>query len=370
MGLSLERLTVTEQQIPQDTPITPIEPGIVTDDQSMGDAYDRIMSMPDDEATPETAPNRDEQGRFKAKSDETQASIPPDQPGEAEAKAPGVSDRAPASTSLPANLPPDMADAWAAIPEAHRDRFGKVFTDLHQKMSDMGRQTAAYRDLKPVIDDMTATYADHFQNGMRPADAVNYLLTIQKDMDTDPVETILRIGTHYKVLPQIAAKLGIQQGEQQGGAYITQLEQTIKGLEQRITQAVSPDRINSEITRAMSEREVEQAVERFATEKPFYADVESYLPQFVAIAREQQPDANRLEWLASAYDMAVNAIPAVREKARAAAGQPAAAKPDPRAAAAQRASAINVTSTSSGRSKPKSESEAMGEVYDRLMKAS
>lgn len=358
----------------ENTPITPVIPDIPADEKSMGDIYDRVMSggvdddPPEQQAEAAPASDRDDRGRFRAKATESAESMP-QKPGEAVENPPGVSDRAP--SSLPANLPPDMADAWAAIPEAHRDRFGKVFTELHTKMSDLGRQSAAYRDIKPVIDDMNATYGDYLtRNNMRPADAINFLYTVQRDMDSDPVNTLLTIGNRYGVIDQLAQRLGIQ-GQPNGEAVETaQLKSIIQGLESKISSLMSPESFNTRITHAMTEREVEQAVERFTQEKPFYADVEPHLAQFVAIAREMDPNADRLEWLSRAYDMAVNAIPAVREKAQAAAAKAAAPKPDQRAAAARQAASINVTSTASGKHRPRSEEDAMGDVWDRLHRAS
>lgn len=362
-----------------ETPLTPATetvsdaPAPDASEKAMGDVWDRLMSegVTDEGGEPAetTGPARDAQGRFAKSEAEQVADASPQAPGDASTdQTPGHSDRAPQAT-LPANLPPDMADVWQAIPEAHRDRMGKFLHGVHQKMSDQGRALAGFKDVQTVIDDMTQTYAHRFtgENAMRPADAIAFLYNVQKGMDTDPRGTFRAIAERYNLPIQFADEVPAAGTE---GQHIAQLQNTIAQLNAKISQLGSPDLINSQVTRAMSERETLQAVERFAKEKPFYSDVEAHLPQFIAIARETKPDASELDLLTEAYDMAVNAIPAVRQKAQAAAAKPAAPKPeDIRAAAAKRASSINVTSTSSGKPRPKTESEAMGEAWDRMMRA-
>lgn len=363
-----------------ETPLTPVtspvndEPAMDAGEKSMGDVYDRLMS---DGVTDEggeqssSDPTRDAQGRFvKSEAEGSKvAEASPQTPGEdAGDQTPGHSDRAP-QTTLPANLPPDMADTWNAIPEEHRDRMGQFLHGIHQKMSDQGRALSGFKDVQTVIDDMTQTYAHRFQGegAMRPAEAISFLYNVQKSMDMDPRGTFREIAARYNLPIQFADE---NPGEGGSNVQIAQLQNTIAELNAKISQLGSPDTINSQVTRAMSERETLQAVERFAKEKPFYSDVEAHLPQFIGIARETKPDASELDLLTEAYEMAVNAIPAVRQKAQAAAAKPAAPKPeDKRAAAAARASSINVTSASSGKARPKTESESMGEAYDRLMRA-
>lgn len=349
------------------TPVTPVESGPVAEsssyDDALGSAYDRLMSegVSDDvpEKVQQDATGRDEKGRFVSK---TPVEASPSE-GEAAPQGEDNSGLKPVQ-GLPANWTPDMADVWAAIPEAQRERLGKWSQGLHAKMSDMGRKVSAYADVQAVMDDMVQTYADRFSgpDAMKPTDAIKFLYSVQKDMDQRPVETILEIASRYNAVPALAKALGVG-GD--GSAQVQALQGTIQQLEQRIAALVSPNTINEHISRAMSERELGSAVERFKSEKPFFAEVESDLPYFIDIARDKAPEASPLDVLASAYDMAVYANPAVREKAMAA--QKAAAVPNLKAAAAHKAASINVKSTAGAKMKPRSEDEAMGEVWDKLM---
>ena len=352
--------------------VTPVSSPEPSSDEALGAIWDKFQAegVSDDEPAPvadseaEPGPVRDDKGRFVAKQASAGAS-PPETPEGAEDEAPALSGQA-APPALPANWRPDMADLWNKLEPGDRDRMGKWSQEVHTRMSDMGRKISGYSEVQSVMDDMVQTYHERFQgpDAMRPVDAIKFLYSVQKDMDARPVETLLEIAARYDAIPALAKALGLNgQGDSSAA-----LQRTIQQLESRLAGMVSPDHINTQISRAMTERETAQAVERFKSEKPFYADVEPVLPQFIDIAWSQKPDANALEALATAYDMAVNAIPAVREKALAAASKAAAPKPDPlRAAAAKKAASINVTSTSSGKVKPRSEEDAMSETWDRLM---
>jgi hypothetical protein len=351
-----------EAPVTNDTPLTPVE-NVSASDDALSAAYDLAMSSsePDAPEAAEAAARRDEQGRF-AKQNPAEASPQDGEAGE-EAQA-AVSDRPAIPAGLPATWRADMADIWEAVPEDKRERLGKWSQEVNAKLSDMGRKVSAYSDVQSVFDDMLQTYPDRFNgpDAMHPKDAVKFLYQVQKDMDARPVETILEVAARYNAIPELAKALGGAGYDQ--NAQVSTLQGTIQQLEARIASLVSPETINNHISRAMSEREVTSSLERFASEKPFFGDVESVLPQFINIARESEPEADPMRLLETAYDMAINAIPAVREKAQAASR--AAVMPDARAAAAKKAASINVKSTAAGRPKPRSEEEAMGDVWDRM----
>jgi hypothetical protein len=328
----------------------------------MGEAYDRAMAegVDDTEAQP-TTNGRDDKGRFVANQKDVSATTATDQ--EVNQK---TAPETPVKTAMPANWSADMADLWEGASEQQRERLGKWSQGLHERMSQQGRQLASYREVQSIMDDMRQTYADKFNgpDAMTPQAALQFLYSVQKDMDRNPVPTLLEIAQRYNALPELAQALGA------GGNHAVDLQNTIRQLEARIASLASPARINDEISRAMTVRETEAGLNRFSSEKPFYADVEPVLPQFIEIAREQAPQAGPMDLLQAAYDMAVNAIPAVRQKAQDAAAKAAPVKPDvQRTAAAKKAASINVTSASTGKSRPMTEEETMGAAWDRAMSA-
>jgi hypothetical protein len=351
-----------EAPVTNDTPLTPVE-SAPSADEALSAAYDRAMSGGDDapEAV-ETTAARDQQGRFARQA--PAAASPQDGEAGGEGTPAAVSDRPETPVGLPPTWRADMADVWEAVPEDKRERLGKWADEVHARMSGMNRKITAYSDVQSVFDDMLQSYPERFSgpDAMHPKEAVKFLYQVQKDMDARPVETLLEIAARYNAVPELAKALGMG-GDQ--APQVSALQGTIQQLEARIASLVSPETINNHISRAMTEREVTSGLERFASEKPFFADVEDRLPAFINIARESEPEADPMRLLDIAYDMAVNAIPAVREKAQAASR--AAVMPDARAAAAKKAASINVKSTAAGRPKPRTQEEAMGDAYDRLM---
>lgn len=342
-------------------------------DAELRSAYQRAMAAKDDEDTPtaevsEEAPKgpvRDEKGRFvKAEQASEDASSPSEEAeGQQDVEQPESSDRAAPPVGLPANWKPDLAEAWNAIPEQHREQVGKAWQELHVKMSDQGRQIAQLREFQPLVEHMQQAFPQKFgPGGVPPVQGLAALVDAAYMLDHQPVQAIMQLATESGVLPQLAQALGAQ-----GGGDVASLHQTIHELRRELAGIASPDRIQQQIDQAMSVREIASSVERFKAEKPFYADVEADLPKFIEIAWAKWPDASATEIHAKAYDMAVNADPAVREKAQAAARQAAAPKPDPKAAAAKKAASINVTSTSTGKGAPMSEDDMLRQAYRRAI---
>ena len=145
--------------------------------------------------------------------------------------------------------------------------------------------------------------------------------------------------------------------------------QTITELRGQLQNRGNPEDIETTVSAVLEKAKVQEAIDRFAKEQPFYADVEPDVPAFIQIVRQKMPDASAVTVLEKAYNMAINANDEVRARKEAAeAKAKAAPKPDPkRSEAAKRANSINVTSTGTGKQGYSSEAEAMAAAYDRAM---
>ena len=211
---------------------------------------------------------------------------------------------------------------------------------------------------------MTQAFPDKFgPNGAPPVQGLAALVDAAYMLDRQPVQALLQLANESGVIQELAQALG---AGGQGGNTVA-MQATIQQLRNELAGLASPDRINQQIEHAMSVREIASSVERFKAEKPYYTDVEADLPAYIEIAWSKKPEASPAEIHQLAYDMAVNADPAVRAKANAAAQKAAVVKPDIKAAAAKKAASINVTSTSSGKGRQMSEDEALDAAYDRAM---
>jgi hypothetical protein len=363
-----ENLVLTPTAAPADVAETPAVDQSAEADKNLGDIYDKLMAS--DEG------GRDESGRFKSAVAKPDPAVS-DQPGpEAAKETPALSDRAAQAAGLPANWTPDMADVWAAVPEASREKLHKWSMGLHAKMSEQGRAIASYKEVDPLFADINQNYA-HLLTGKdgaptTPAGALGYLLNIQKGMDKDALGTWMQVAERYNLIPQLVqrfTKAGQTADGQPAAAPAPDLSKLLKDIEARVMEQVSPQHIEQQVTRVMTRAETQQAVSRFAQEKPLWADVEATIPTFIEMARVQQPDAAPLALLEVAYDAAVHANPATRAKASDAALKAASLPTNgDRVAAAKKANQLNVKSTTA-KTKPLSEEEAMGAAWDRVMSA-
>lgn len=346
---------------------------VQVDEKALGDIYDKLMA--DDAA----GSSRDEAGRFKAK--QSPDPVTGDNgaaPGQSEAEAseekPFFSERQVQPAALPPNWPKDKADAFNAIPEIARGPVQEVLQGLHAKMSDQGRALSTYREFDPILADMKANYPEHFTGpeAKTPAQVVDYLYGWQKALDTQPVAALLKIAENYGVMPQLVAHF--TQAGQQGGAPAPapafDAQAALAQVEKKFMSMFSPEKIEQQVASVMTKSQTQDAIAKFAADKPHWSDVEATLPDFIKIAKAQQPEAAPLALLEAAYDMAVHANPATRAKLAAAAPAAAAQQSDAkRIAEAKAANQLNVKTTPSGKGKPKTEEEALGAAYDRVMSA-
>lgn len=356
---------------PEATPVVSDAPASVSEDQAMADIFDKLTAK-------DAAPSRDEGGRFKPK--EPAGAVPavaadPDQPeAEASGNESSFSERQVQPVALPPNWPKDKADAFNAIPETARGPVQEVLQGLHAKMSDQGRALSVYREFDPILADMKAKYPDHFTgpDAKTPAQVFNYLYDWQKAIDQNPVAALLKIAENQGVIPQLVQHF--TQAGQQGGqpAPSPQFDPAavLKQVEQRFMAQISPEKIEQKVSAVLEKTRTSEAVERFAAEKPHWNDVEAQLGDFIEIVRRRNPDASPMAVLEEAYDMAVHANPATRAKVTAAAPAAAAKVADEkRAAAAKAANQLNVKTTSSGKTRQRSEDERLSEIWDRTTSA-
>ena len=323
-----------------------------TDEEALGAIYDRLMAEP----------LRDENGKFV--SPEKAGDEPAENSPGGEAGADGEQDAAAPVADVPAapaHLPQSIKGAWEKMPAEARDAIAQWTAEQDRKFGEQGRVLSQAKPVQEAIGEFKE-YFDGTRAKYQPAEAVRYLFSLQRQMDSDPFGTLMQIADTYGLREHLTQPTD-------AGREIASLRQTISELRNELTRNATPERIEDTISSVLEKRQVSEAIERFAKEQPFYADVEKDLPDFISIARSKAPDASPLTVLEKAYHMAVNANDEVRAKKEAAEAKAKAAKSaDPkRTEAAKRAASINVTSAGTGRQSFKSDEEAMGAAWDRLM---
>lgn len=343
--------------------ITPTEAPVASEvatDINLDTELDSIW----DRANITNGADRGENGKFvspNAETPEANAEEAPSLEGETEGEQPG-------STPVDVPLPPnwqgkaELAEAWQALPPEKRAIVAQHEQELHARMSDLGRQASTFKPLQEAASE----FAEYFNGNLRgadgqpinPADGIRYLANIQRSMDRDPFNTLVSIADTYGLREHLAQAFG---GQVQAVSPDTrELLNEIAGLKQQLSSVQSPANIEQVIER----REVIGELSRFAESKPLYAQVENDLPFFIQKAKTQiGENAGRLAVLEKAYDLAVQADPALRAQSEAASK---AARPDTaKAEAAKRANGVNVTSTSSGKARPPSLDDELSAIWDK-----
>jgi hypothetical protein len=328
-----------------------------SEDDNLGAAFDRIMSN--------NGADRGEDGKFtspKAASPASPASPESGETGEAAAETTAEVVASPA----PANWN-GLDDVWKALPGEHQAKVKAHFDDLHRRMSEQGRQLSA---VKPYADHMArAVETIPLFKGMAP-DQVSQkaleLAGIAVQLRNDPVNTLISVAHTAGALDRLAARLNGHQPQQQDNV-IDGLNRKVAELESRLAKAADPSQIDSHISRAFETRAAETLVNQFASDpaNSFFAEVRPHMARFWESAVELNPGGSDAEHLKAAYEMAINAIPSIREKVQAAAKVAAEAASKDRTEAATRAASINVKTASNGKERIPSEEEALSAAYDR-----
>jgi|GEM_PF-6948576 len=265
-----------------------------------------------------------------------------------------------------------IKDAWAKAPPEVRAFVAAREQELQGRLSDHGRQASAFKPLQEVLD-KNGKYFDPNHGAkidgkvVTPAQAVEYLFNVQRDMDANPVPTIMSIIDRYGIRDKVAAAFGqtVQQGE-------SELRREIAGLKQMLASVGNPASIDDRINQRLQERDQQttaaEELTRLSADKPLYSEIpETDMVESIHKARRKLGDAASKEAVFNlAYDMAVHADPDLRAKA--AAGKPAAPKDTAKVEAAKRANGVNIPSTQSGKARVLTEDEELAAVYDRNQK--
>lgn len=342
-----------------------VEPAAVDDTVEMGAAWDRLMVQ--------NGADRGDDGKFVSPDAQGAEPAPVDagsSGGEDGAGAVDASSTVVATVPAPAHLPQGIKADWEKIPEGARDAIVAHQAEMDRKFGEVGKQYQAVKPLGDMMSSLRSEFPEYFGNRdiHQIAKGAAELAVVQAKLDRDPVGTLLQVMDVYKVTDAMRSVLSGQQPSQESNT-VQQLQQTIRGLQQKLEEVGNPAFIEQHVSKVMGARDTENLVTELATGKEFYADVEATLPAFIGMAWQRLGEsASQREVFDLAYDMAVNADPAVRAKAKASEAKATVAKPDPqRTEAAKKAASINVKSTSSGKERPLTFEESAGAAYDRLM---
>ncbi len=334
----------------------------VNDDDALGAVFDTVSK--------EEVSTRDANGRFLSRTtpDAAETGKEPLEGGEGEEQKAGEISTPPGDVPLPSSWR-GKEDLWAKVPADLKEPLRAHQEQLHKTLSEQGQVISAY---KPISDVLT-NYKDYFggdRGNYKPHEAVEYLFSLQRQMDDNPIDTLMQIADTYELRPHLQKMFGGAGGESGQATENSALLAKISQLEGTIRTMGDPSKIDQRITQKLDEArafgEVDQLVSRLSPDMPLYEEIpEPDLVSFIHMAKQKLGgSASQEAVLKRAYDMAVNADPDLRAKA--AALKTAASSNPEQIAAAKRANQANLRSTSTGKTRQLTQEEELGAVFDSL----
>lgn len=334
-----------------DLPEANAEP--VSDDTALGAVWDQLER--------DNGAARGTDGKFTNTNGEGGEALPIDPPQEGEGTGEegdeaGSSTLTASGAPLPANWN-GMDEDWAKIPADVQAKIATREGELHSRMSEQGRQIGTYKPVYDVVDQNRDLFNGKKRDDggeITPAFAVQFLMEAQRQIDANPVASLIQIADRYGMRQHLAAALN-------GQVPIPQTPQQ---------PAMSPAEIQRIVQEALTKNatvhSANEELSRFAAGKPLYAEIsEDDMVHSIHKARNRLGDtASKQAVFDLAYDIAVNADPDLRAKA--AATKKAAASDPKRVADAKRANGVNVTSTSTGKARELTEDELLGQAFDDI----
>lgn len=268
----------------------------------------------------------------------------------------GKTEESKPSRKIPATFDAAIQGIVEGLPDDKAEAILSFAEKQHQKLSELGRQASQSKEFKEIADRYPRYFAD---GGMSPAEAFSKLLEANAILDKDPVSGLMYIAKTYGV-----EHLLTPSSDKGDEASSQSLVAKIKELELRLQEASSPSHIDQRISAVFQQNKTLDTVNRFSSEKPFWSDVEGVLPRFIEIAKETAgSDSTHESILETAYDMAINALPNVRDKIAKSASPEADAAASRRAKEAQKAASINLKSSNPASRAPRTEDEALRQIW-------
>lgn len=321
----------------------------------------------DEEAEGEgEAVERDEKGRFKPRHQEVEDAEEVEQPED-------TGDRPRNFTALPR----EIRDSWDEIPEQVRSRLASFHQEVANEKANLTRLEKGLGPLRDALK-VATEHAPELANlsPQQAAREIAELAVTKMQLQKDPVGTLLNVAQITGAMNGLRKALGGQQQGQQaqnqdfGRAQSqreVQLMQRIDQLEQHVRQFGNPDTIKGTVEQTLQMRDLEGQVASWAEGKPYYTALEPHLPQFIDDALASLGNgASATDILDAAYDMALERfnLPSAAQRTP----QTAPFGQGQRTETARKANSANVRSRGT---KPTelSERDAMGQAYDRAMKA-
>lgn len=292
-------------------------------------------------------------GKFIAKDGAPEKVAAPDQKLPPAENAIKVSEQPSQALAPPVSWAADAKQAWASIPPAVQQAVLKREQEASNGIRQYSEKTARYEQaLAPIAQEAAKL-------GMNVDDATKRLMDGHRFLEAQPEQAILWLAQKNGIdLANLASNPPAAQQQARPDPAFAQVSQTVQTLEQRLQQIEFGNNLT--------------VAQQFAASKPYYADVEDQLPDFIREVQRIDPSLTGLPLLEKAYDRAIWLNPDVRAKVTAAeradADKTNIAAVQAKAAQASKA-AVSVKGSSANAAPPKKAPVAGETVYDDVRSA-
>ncbi|TRD03805.1 hypothetical protein FJV76_14300 [Mesorhizobium sp. WSM4303] len=330
---------------------TPIE-GVAIPDAAVID-HDAELGAVWDKLERDNGAER-ENGKFVSPDPEkrTESAAPPPAAEEEEAG------KAVSTPDEPAPLPPvpGLEEVWEAIPAEAKAKLAAKVAEDSGRITDLSRQVGSFKQINEVV----RKHKDLYENRKMPdgspvtaTTAMDFLFNAQRKLDQHPASGIIDIIDNYG--PEVRAEL----------AAILTGQKTVQRPSQPATPPVDVEAlVEQKLQSFLEAQKGEEEIGRLSKDKPLFSEIDpDDMVHHINTAWKKLGQAASKEAVFNeAYDRAVNADPVLRAKA--AAAKAPVAKPQT-TEAAKRANSVNLTSTSSGKTRALTEDELLAAAWDK-----
>lgn len=110
-----------------------------------------------------------------------------------------------ATVEMPKSWSPEKdKEVWDSLPPAAKQMVAEREKEAHTTISRQGQVLAAFKPIGDIILENRSVFDRH---GAHPVEGIKTLLSVQNQLDADPIGTIMKIAEQYSV--DLASELGI-----------------------------------------------------------------------------------------------------------------------------------------------------------------
>jgi hypothetical protein len=335
--------------VPVSTPVEQATPSI---EDTMSQVWDKMN------------PARDDGGKFAADNPVAEGADPAADAAEKKIDQPSDAAQEPVKPSAieaPNSWSAEMKAKFGSLPPEAQQYIAEREREAHTAITQKGEQIKAFEPIRQTLDQHREVFV---KNGVSEAEGVQRLFQADRFLSEKPTEAIQWLANHYGVDLRQFATGNPQQDQSQPNSEVFQLRRELAEIKNSLT---ARERSEQQAQTAT----VAQTIDKFASENPYFGDVEDELMGLIPVIKAKEPGLNANEVLKKAYDRAVYANPDVRQRLQA--DQQKAAEDKRKADEAEavrkakQAGGINQKSVQgTSPTKGGSMEDTMSQVYDRL----